>query len=118
MRDAHAAAKIGDGYQTVRACVGVDELRGCIPGLRLISEIHCGVVEEEDHIAGLRVCGTGALLEGEAGERLLLAVFPNLEVFLSKVADVVALLVGHHSIDEYQTRLCPDDVRFGRGRSG
>ncbi len=46
---------------------------------------------------------------------MFLAVLPNLEVFLSEIAKVVAFFIGHHCIDEYFTRLHMDDPGIGRG---
>ena len=38
---------------------------------------------------------------GEAADGLLLAVLVHLEVFLRKIGDVVALLVGDHRVHQY-----------------
>ena len=39
-------------------------------------------------------------------------LFPNFEILLSQVADVVAFFIGNHGIDEHLARLHMDDVRL------
>ena len=115
----HGAAEIRNGDQTAGAGIGIDEFGGCIPGYGLITKVHGGVIKEQDHVARLRVGGgSRAFLKGETGNGLLLAIFPNLEVLLSEIANVVAFLIGDNGIHEDLTRLHTDDPQIGGGRGG
>src|SRR5580704_11040642 len=59
----------------------------------------------------LRVLARGRVgFRRKALDGLLLAVFPNLKLLGSEVADIVALLVGDHGIYEHQFGLGTDDA--------
>jgi len=119
LRDFYGAAEIGKSDQTAGAGIRINKFRGRIPGLGLIAEVHGGVVKEQDHVARLRIGGASILFKRKTGDRLFLAIFPNLEIFLGEIPNVVVFFVGHHGIHENETSFGAEDGRVvGCGRDG
>ena len=78
----------------------------------MITRIHGRVVKEQHDVARL-VPGTSVLFKRETRDGLFLAIFPNLEVFLSEIADVIAFLVGHNRVHQDLTGLHVDNSLIG-----
>src|SRR5271157_452175 len=116
LRDMHAAAEVNNGDQAVGTGVCVNELRSGLPCSYLIAHIHGRVIEEQHHVAFLvfRRRG-GILLERKGRDGLFLVIFPDLELLGGEVADVVAFLVGDHTVHQHQSRLYADYSGAGVG---
>ena len=78
LRDLQGAAEIGDRHQAIRAGIGIDELRRGFAGLRLLAEVHGGVVEEEHQVAFLILDGgIGVGAEPKSLDGLLFCCLPR-----------------------------------------
>ena len=120
LRDVYAAIKIGDRNQPIGGGIGVDKFSGSDSRLGLIGGVHGGVVKKQNHVARPGVAGRRrALLERKTGDGLLFAIFPNFEVLLGEIANVVSFFIGDHGVDKNFTRFYTKHVgvglRFGGG---
>ena len=121
LNDAKRAAKIHYRHQAIRPGACLDKFLGGTARLDLIRSGHGGIVEEEDEVVTL---GAGLYRQVRARRKrrngLLFVVFIDLEVIFGKVVHVVALLIGHHSIDQNELRFLVNYRRglLIRGRGG
>ena len=79
--------------------------------------VHRRQIEEQHQVLLLlRQRRVRIRLEREVLDLLFFVVFPDLEVLLLEVVDVVALLVLHHHVHRHQPRLRPEDRARRAGR--
>ena len=119
LRNLQRTSVIHNRYQPVCAGVRVDETHRGFPRHRLIAEAQARVIEKQNQISRLRIQRRRRVgFEGEAFDRLLFVVFPDLEILLLQVADVIAFLVRNHGVHQHHAGFgFQDRIRIRRQRS-